>query len=440
MVKAGGRPPHIEGHLAMLRVIKRALLVCALAVSALSAGAYPLLANAFVFDETVNDEMARRLAIPVYFGLPESARARLPRTTDTSDRLIDFRHPAALKSNANVGLRLIVAKRDGLARRLAQSGLVQTGDILLAFRPEWGGAGAYPNVQMGISHTGVAYVKDGTVHNIDNPLDDEFIGEGRLTELNSQFYRSINLVHVIRPRSLTDHQRTNIVEWATRLNAAAERIFPDQIDFNQDYNDPKYKPGKPLSFVKRLGQIALGQKPRGKIDMYCSEFAWSLLALRNCDPDDNVNAFRSRSMPVCVTPVMQPMHATGTYVGGESRNAYTGLADGPLLVVSSLNLPREERDRLLQSIFVADPAGMAKMSEGHRDIAKKMQDRFAKLESYYQSAASGAWLGLKARLISSAISKAIPANYSPASYLVNTLLPPDNANRTMDYVATIVME
>ena len=68
-------------------------------------------------------------------------------------------------------MRLVVAKRAGLAKRLAKSGLVQTGDLLLTFRAEWGGVGAYPNVQMGISHTGVAYVKDGVVRNIDNPLD-----------------------------------------------------------------------------------------------------------------------------------------------------------------------------------------------------------------------------------------------------------------------------
>jgi len=424
----------------MLRATGRVLLAWALAVSGLALAAGPLTANEFVFDETVNAAMARRLAIPVYFALPESARARLPQVIDTPDLLFDFRHPDALKADGRVGLRLVVAKRDGLAKRLAQSGLVQTGDILLTFRPEWGGVGAYPNIQMGISHTGLAYIKDGTVHNVDNPLDQEFIGEGKLTELNSEFYRGITLMHVVRPRNLTDDQRANIVDWATRLTAAAKRVFPDQIDFNEDYNDPKYKPGKPLSFVKRLGQIALGQKPRGTIAMYCSEFAWSLLALRNCDPDDNVNAFRSRSMPVCVTPIMQPMHATGTYVGGESRKAYTGLADGPLLVVSSLKLPREERGRLLQSMFVADPEGMKKLSDGHRELAQALQEKFAKLETYYQSAASGAWLGLKSRLISSAISKAIPANYSPASYLVNTLLPSDNANRTMDYVATILME
>jgi hypothetical protein len=31
-------------------------------------------------------------------------------------------------------------------------------------------------------------------------------------------------------------------------------------------------------------------------------------------------------------------------------------------------------------------------------------------------------------------------NYAPASFLINTLLPKDNANRTMDYVATILLE
>jgi hypothetical protein len=34
----------------------------------------------------------------------------------------------------------------------------------------------------------------------------------------------------------------------------------------------------------------------------------------------------------------------------------------------------------------------------------------------------------------------VPDNYSPTSFLINTLLPPDNANRTMDYIATIAIE
>jgi hypothetical protein len=409
-------------------------------VSLAALAASPLGAAEFDFSPRTNREVAERLGIPVYFAVPDSARARLPRRIDTTDRLIDFRHPDALRTGARIGLRLVVAKRDGLARRLARSGLVQTGDILLAFRPEWGRAGAYPNVQMGVSHTGLAYVKDGTVHNIDNPLDDEFIGEGKLTEFNSEYYKSINLIHVVRPRNLTERQRANLVEWASRLNAAAKRIYPEQIDFNQDYNDPKYRPGQPPMFVKRVGQLALGQEAPGKVALYCSEFAWSVLALRNCDPEDNKQAFAGAGMPVCVSPVMQPMTPTGTYLAGKNPYGSAGLADGPLIVVEALGLPQVQRDRMLQSIFVADPEGMQKMSEGHRDLAQAMQDKFAKLEGYYRNAVGGLWSGIKARVIGSAINKAIPANYPPSAFLVNTLLPPDNPNRTMDYVATIVME
>ena len=54
---------------------------------------------------------------------------------------------------------------------------------------------------------------------------------------------------------------------------------------------------------------------------------------------------------------------------------------------------------------------------------------------------NGAWgPTLKARLISSGFRSGIPQNYSPTSFLINTLLPSNNVYRTMDYVATIVIE
>jgi hypothetical protein len=421
----------------MLKATRFLLASLVFVAASLTLGPVPADAKQFTFDDKTNKQMARLLNVPVFFTVPDSARAALPSEIDTPDRLIDFRHPDALKSNAKVGLRLIVARRAGLAKRLAQSGLVQTGDLLLSFRAEWGGVGAYPNVQMGISHTGLAYVKDGTVHNLDNPLDEETLGRGDLT---SKHYRELKLIHIIRPRNLTDVQRANLVAWATRFNARARRVYPTQISFNNDYNNPKFRPGKPLDFVKKVGQIGLGYNPPGELDMFCSEFAWSLLALRDCDPEKTGNAFKGGGMPSCVRPAMRPMRATGSYVNRKSRNAYTGLADGPLLVVEALQLPGPERDALLHSIFVADPKGLAKLSSGHRKVAQEMQPKFAKLETYYRSAASGAWLGLKARVIGAAISKAIPQNYSPTSFLINTLLPPDSPNRTMDYVATIVIE
>jgi len=419
----------------MLQASRLLLLSAIPLLACLAFGVASLEAKEFAFDPKVNQQMARKLNIPVYFTVPASARVALPKDIKTSDRLIDFKHPDA--AGADVGLRLVVAKRAGLARRLAQSGLVKTGDLLLSFRSEWGGAGAYPNVQMGISHVGLAYVKDGTVHNLDNPLDEETLGRGDLT---SKHYRELQLIHIVRPRNLTDAQRANLLAWATRFNANAKRIYPEQISFNQDYNNPKFKPGGPLDFVKRLAQIGLGHNPPGEVDMFCSEFAWSLLALRDCDPEKTGEAFKRGGVPSCVRPVMRPMRATGSYVTRKSRNAYTGLADGPLLVIAALKLPQAERDKMLQSIFVANPNGLKKMSKGHRKLAEDLQPKFARLETYYRSAGSGAWLGLKARMIGGAISKAIPENYSPTSFLINALLPPDSSNRTMDYVATIFIE
>ncbi len=412
-----------------------ALLAAGLALAPAAADA-----KQFTYEEKSNKQMARLLNIPVYFTVPDSARAPLPADIKTTDRLVDFQHPDAVKAEAKAGLRLIVTNRNGLARRLAQSGLVQTGDVLLTFRSEWGGVGPYPNVQMGISHTGVAYVKDGTVHNIDNPMDEEFTGSGRVTQLNSKHYRSIKLIHIIRPRNLTDAQRANLAAWASRLNAGATRFYPSQVSFNQDYGDPKYRRGRSLDFVKHLGQVALGQNPPGKVDMYCSEFAWSLLALRDCDPAKAADAFKRGGVPSCISPAMRPMRATGKYVGGKSRRAYTGLADGPLVVIAALKLPAEERDRMVKAVFTENPKLLPRLSQGHRDIAQANAANFAKLEAYYRNTLRGGWRGVQARVVGGTLSLAIKENYSPTSFLINTLLPPDSNNRTMDYVATIVIQ
>jgi hypothetical protein len=134
------------------------------------------------------------------------------------------------------------------------------------------------------------------------------------------------------------------------------------------------------------------------------------------------------------------MRATGNYVTSGSRTSYTGLGDGPLTVIKALNLPDAEREKLVHSIFVTDEKRFGRMSVGHRELAKTMSPKFEKLETYYRSAANKSWLGLKARVLSTAISQSIPENYSPTSFLINTLLAPTNANRSMDYVATIVIE
>jgi hypothetical protein len=409
-----------------------AFLLLAAACAAWGAG--PARAKDFAFDEKTNQEIARRLKIPVYFAVPNSARAALPKSIETSDRLIDFKHPDAKGG----GLRLVVAKRAGLAQRLGKSGLVETGDLLLTFRAEWGGAGGYPNVQMGISHTGVAYIKNGVLHNIDNPLNAEYLGARG--ELNSEHYRTLSFIHVIRPRNLTAAQRANLLEWASRLAASSGRVYPSQISFNQDYNAPKFKRGKSLEFVKHLGQIALGQNPPGTVDMFCSEFAWSLLSLRDCDPAKAADAFKASRIPSCVREPMKPMSATGDYITRRGRYSYAGLTEGPLLVVDSLKLPTEQRKKLLHAVFVDTPSGVAKLSAGHKTLAESMKPKFAPLEKYYLGV-GGSWgPTMEARMVSMAFNRGIPENYSPTSFLINTLLPANNVNRTMDYVATIMIE
>lgn len=404
----------------------------------LALGAGPARSKDFTFDAKVNEQMARKLNIPVFFAVPARARAALPKSINTTDRLIEFKHPDA--NGTDVGLRLVVAKRAGLAKRLGKSGLVQTGDLLLTFRSEWGGAGAYPNIQMGISHAGIGYIKNGTLYNLDNPLSEEYLGKGMRADLTSEHYRTLTYLHIIRPRGLTDAQRANLLAWANRLNASAKRVYPSQLSFNQDYNAPKFKPGKPLDFVKQLAQIALGQNPPGNIALYCSEFVWSVLALKDCDPAKSGNAFNGKGVPACVKEPMRPMRATGNYATRKSRGSYSGLTDGPLLVIDSLKLPRAEQDKMLKSVFAENANGLAKMSVGHKTLATEMQPKFAPLERYYLGVSGGIWDGIRARFIGAAFSRAIPENYSPTSFLVNTLLPANNSNRTMDYVATILIE
>lgn len=393
----------------------------------------------FTTSERANPRLAKQLSIPPFFAVPTSARGPVPDQIPTTDILVDFKHPEAGRSD--IGLRVIETNRTGMSERLGRSGLFQTGDLLLSFRPEWGGAGAYPNVQMGISHVGVAYVKDGKLHNIDNPLNEEYNGRGMRGDLTSDNYKQVSYMHVIRPRGLTEAQRTNLLAWITRFNSNAKSIYPSQMAFNADYNAPKYKSGQPVNFVKQVAQTALGQHSGPPIAVYCSEFAWSLLSLRNCDPDRTANAFGGSGIPSCVSEPMRPMMATGDFMATKSRSSYVGLADGPLLVIDAMNPEAAARQKLIDSVFaVSRPAGLKKMSTGHRDTAKVMQPKFAALAVYYAGVTGNAQQKQQAAAVSGAFAQEIPQNYSPTSFLINTLLPSNSPNRTMDYIATIVVK
>ena len=393
----------------------------------------------FTFNEKTNADLAKKLKIPVYFAVPKSTWAKLP-DIKTTDKLVEFRHPDGIKAKGDVGLRLVVAKRSGLSARLGKSGLLQTGDIMLTFRSEWGGAGAYPNIQMGISHTGFAYIDaKGNLRNLDNPMDGEYVGPGNLT---SEHYRTLNFLHIIRPRNLTDQQRANLLAWATKLNASAGKVYPSQISFNQDYQKPKYQSGgmslrQGRSAPSPWAKAILAARSTCIAPSSCSRCS----SLRNCDPVKDAEAFKGSRVPSCVKEPMEPMKATGNVLPLHGRNSYSGLADGPLLVLDQMELADDVRKPLIDSIFVENPSGLAKMSVGHRQVAEQMQPQFAKLKGYYVGMTGRMWQNWRARLVGTGFNWAgIPENYSPTSFLINTLLPENNNNRTMDYVATIFIE
>jgi hypothetical protein len=174
--------------------------------------------------------------------------------------------------------------------------------------------------------------------------------------------------------------------------------------------------------------------------MYCSEFVWSVLALRNCNPATTADAFKGRKVPSCVSSPMTPMKATGNFISRRWRTSQAGLADGPLLVIDSLSLPAAKRDALLEQVFDENLSKSAKMSQGHREVAQTMQPKFEPLERYYKDVSEGGWRRIQAYFVGNAFRRAMPENYSPTSFLIDTLLPSNNNHRTMDYVATVVFD
>lgn len=387
----------------------------------------------FTESETANARFVKKLNIPAFFALPKSARGAIPEQISTTDTLVDFVHPAG----GGLGLRIIETARSGMGERLGKSGLFQTGDLILSFWPDWGGAGPYPSVQMGVSHVGIAYIQDGKLNNLDNPLTAEY---NTPSDLRSSNYRQVSFMHVVRPRGLTEAQRTNLQAWIARFNANARTIFPSRLSFNSDYGAPKYRAGQPVEFVRALALAGLGQAGP-KIDLYCSEFAWSLLALRDCDVESAATQFNGPGIPRCVRQPMEPMTATGDYVSTKGRNARIGLADGPLAVIDSMGLQGPERQKQIDGVFtVSRPEALRKMSSGHRETARVLGPKFAALAIYYKGVTGTGAEKQQANAVSTAFAREVAQNYSPSSFLINTLLPPNNPNRTMDYIATIVVK
>ncbi|HNW44625.1 MAG TPA: hypothetical protein PKI19_08980 [Elusimicrobiales bacterium] len=403
-------------------MIKNLILLLALALQPLYAAA-----GAFVYNSEVNARIAAKLDIPVFYTFPASAYAPDPVAPGALDGLYEFRHPGSADAANPVGLRAYVTHRQGLSARLAASGLVQTGDIILTFRPEWGFRGPYPNVQMGVSHAGLAFVENGQVLNLDNPMTEEYLGS-----VSAAHYREAAALHIVRPRGLTKAQRANLLGWAQKLYKNAAALYPAQISFNQNYFEPQYAADP--QFAATLGRIALRSDKTAKLSLYCSEFVWALLSLRDCDPA-RPEEFTGAGQPACVQPPFLPLPMTGDYLASHGApSSRLGLSDGPLAVISGMGLPEAEKKRLIHEVFETKRP-LDSMSPGHRAVAERLAPFFAPLENYY----SGIEAGTPAAVQTAAgFAGAVKPNYSPTSYLLGALLPPASPERKMDIVATIL--
>src|SRR6185503_4127498 len=83
--------------------------------------------------------------------------------------------------------------------------------------------------------------------------------------------------------------------------------------------------------VTTLGKIILELDKTTKQPMYCSEFAWHMLALSSCTADQIRDAGPDGAS--CVDDVFAPM----PLVGKDATEV--GLADGPLLNLLSMPAP-----------------------------------------------------------------------------------------------------
>ncbi len=241
---------------------------------------------------TSSADANKLLDVPFYFSVPKSAL-----TTEVNRRA--YSYPTVWNTSKEVedaGLRIIAVKQQGtspaakkaarvdMAQQLAKAGVLQDGDIALTFRPELQGTLAYPHIQMGVTHASLVYTQNGQAFNVDSPLDGEYVGQFNTlhfaggTSASGETDAGTDALHILRPAGFDDARRSQLQKWASTV--AKNRAF-GKVKFQKDYLNPIFasKRMTTTQTVTQLGKIILGQ---GTMDlpMYCSEFAWHMLASR----------------------------------------------------------------------------------------------------------------------------------------------------------------
>jgi hypothetical protein len=418
----------------------------ALALLALTASTSAIGCAADVGEESSDDVGAnvvgstnpnRLLDVPYYFAVPKSAvDVELDRAKYTYSTVWQ---PSLQVKDA--GLRILAVRQAGttpaakkaarldMAQQLAKAGVLQDGDVALSFRPELAGTMAYPHIQMGTTHASLVYVKGGKAYNVDSPLDGEYVGQfdtkhfigGRNSDGTTDY--GTDALQIVRPRGFTAERRAQLNTWATLV---AQNRANGHVRFQKDYLAPIFATTGMTTkqTVTELGRIILGASTKD-LPMYCSEFAWHMLALSGCTAEQIEAAGPEGA--ACVAPVFTPMPLVAT------TSSETGLAEGPLLSLGMA--PPADRAGLVDVIFAGGNAG--KLSSGHRAVAEQVAPLMAGLSGWYKARAGGATAEQAAsagKQLNAGVQN-VP-NYSPTAFLVNAMQA--DGVRKLDYVATVV--
>lgn len=419
------------------------------------------------------------LDVPFYFSMPKSALSG-----PLERRLYSYPtvwNPAREAAVSDLGLRVIAVPESGepgtperretrrrMAKELAGAGVLEDGDVVLSFRPELADSMAYPHIQMGTTHAGLAFTRGegeaAQAYNVDQPLDGEYnaVEDGKFTgrfdslhyagcvpsdrapagsikckrSSTGEFVREggVEALHILRPRGFTETQKKNLRTWLDVLGRTHARIREaGGLNFNSDYlkpllANPRYQGSLGIT-VTKLGKILLGlEEPPQDFDMFCSELAFHLITLASCTEAD-IRA--AGDVAACATEESAPFKPM-KLVDPE----YAGLADGPLLELLSGQPDQAAIPALVGSVFATNPTG-GHLSSGHRRVAETVAPLMGGVQQYYGAR-------LQAPEQASAAADQLNAmtggarNYSPTAFLVNASLPSDHGLRKIDYVATVL--
>lgn len=477
-----------------------------------------------------SDARKSKLMIPYFFQVPRSEFSAIPESVlqnGSKVTVIDqvrmnwvngqrrgVKVPMVRNLNDLVGLRWTLvpqatdkAGRFQSATALGGSGMIQTGDVILSFRKEWYGSLPYSHLQLGVSHAGIALLdknQDGTqtVRNVDMPLDVETWGGFGNDHLSAKHYVEAPYLHIVRPMALHDgendaEEQRNVEGWLRLIRQNASKFYKNPMTFNSDYMNSNYKKSadgrEDLTFVSDLARLALGGKVLGQYgskgySMYCSEFAWIILSLKDCDPTTQKDAFLRGQTPSCVKSIMAPMPVLGnnhmaiTYPDGSKRSldgspVEAGLADGAMMIADKMTELSESparRNAFILGTFTTANGKPEHISSGHLNVQKGILAKnplfFEHLKSYFLLTGNvmrmnpmalsesdkaqiqqmvGLQLGFNERLEMNAdgtpvirggqpVLKQGPLNYSPTAFLVHALLPRGDKLKSFSYVTSVM--